>query len=140
MTFKGISREEFLLTVSKYQVLETAVEDYILNLMKRKNELTPDGLEKPYCIDDTYIDSMDENGVFVRVEEYWPYGGHETHYYKITLDELFDSNWEEKYKEQIAIALYNKKLSKEKQREVEELKEREEYERLKKKFELLYKK
>lgn len=137
MTFKGISREEFLLTVSKYQVLETAVEDYILNLMKRKNELTPDGLEKPYCIDDTYIDSMDENGVFVRVEEYWPYGGHETHYYKITLDELFDSNWEEKYKEQIAIALYNKKLSKEKQREVEELKEREEYERLKKKFELL---
>ena len=137
MTFKGISREEFLLTVSKYQVLETAVEDYILNLMKRKNELTPDWLEKPYCIDDTYIDSMDENGVFVRVEEYWPYGGHETHYYKITLDELFDSNWEEKYKEQIAIALYNKKLSKEKQREVEELKEREEYERLKKKFELL---
>lgn len=137
MRFDKISMEDYLKLVSKYEELEKELITYALEVMKRKNELTPDGLEKPYYYDsDAYVEYMSADGVSVRVEEYWPYGGHETHNYLITLDELFSSSWEEDYKKKIAIDLHIKELDRLKKQEEKLEKERLEYERLKKKFEI----
>ena len=137
MKFEKYNMNEYLEIVRKYAELENDVRLYVLDVMRKKNELTPDELEKPYYIDEkhTYIDSINESDVSVRVEEYWSYGGHETHCYHISLEELFSSNWVDDYKEKMNISLYTLKLEREKKYHEEELRERAELERLKKKYE-----
>lgn len=137
MKFEKCNLKEYLDIVTKYDELENNLCLYALDVMRRKNELTPDTLEKPYYIsvEDTFISEIHSEGVLVRVEEYWAYGGHETHYYHITLDELFTSTWEEDYKKRMEVALYTLKLERENKSKELELKERAELERLKEKYE-----
>lgn len=84
--------------------------------------------------------SIEEKNVEVRIEEYWPYGGHETHYYDIPFEWIINDSWHEEYIRKVE----EKRLEKEQKKKLEEAKrqkelkeqEKKEYERLKAKYEM----
>lgn len=85
------------------------------------------------CID------FDRNHVELTVEESWAYGGHETHYYSFTFEEIINDDWQAAYLERYMKLCKEKELQKEMelQQRKKEKEERElaEYERLKAKYE-----
>lgn len=87
------------------------------------------------------ISAIDYDGdeVTITVEEYLAYGGYDTHYYSFPFTEIINDDWHEAYlenykrscEEKLQKKLESKKIAAQKK----EAAEREEYERLKKKFE-----
>lgn len=123
--------------------LEQRVYDRCLEIMRWIDENDPDS---DYLFPDgkiygnsMYV-SIGETNVEVRIEEYWPYGGNETHYYDIPFEWIINDSWHEEYirkVEERRLAKEQKKKLEEAKRQ-EELKEQEkkEYERLKAKYEM----
>ena len=136
MKIDCIEKDSYLSFVEQKEYLEKHLHDYCVSVLKRKNELWPKELKRPYCVNGHInIDYISKDGVYVTVDEYWSYGGHERHNYHISMDELFNDNWEKEYIKKGKEALKDRELKLQKDKEIKENKEREEYERLRKKFE-----
>ena len=123
--------------------LEQRVYDRCLEIMHWIDDNDPDSdYLFPYgkAYGNSMFVSIEETYVEVRIEEYWPYGGHETHYYDIPFKWIVDDDWHEEYLKKVE----EKRIERERKRKQDEdLKEklkkeqeRKEYERLKAKYEL----
>jgi hypothetical protein len=119
-----------------YHWIKHNLEAYVVKVMKRKQELAVSDKYRPYFSESDFeIEDIDLDGVHIIVNEFWSYGGEETHYYTISLDELFNDNWEENYLAEQKKLLEKDNEENKKQQSLSDEAERQLYERLKKKYE-----
>ena len=130
-----------VLTMALLESLEETMEQIkqrCKEIMQWKNDFCHD----IYCTYGTISSvEFDACNVEITVEEYWAYGGHETHCYSFPFHEIVNDNWKETYLEHYNQECEHKKQQAQEKKVLDEkLKEeaeKEQYMRLKAKYDSL---